>query len=265
MASFGPDSVVLPVGNTSNRPGTPSTGLVRFNTDESAVEFFTGSTWKVSKAPIGTAENPATSGTAIYNSGQTTSGVYFLKTPSNVPFEAYIKMDYGGGWINLNHNIGPYANVLVSAWGGTGSDLLTGASNVDVSYVNCSNSTQSQAVTLGCSGSIDQATVGIKSTFASDFGITEARIKILYVADDGNVTCGPYWTSGFSSYTIITGTSIQVQGTCNNPPNRYSDLVGTGFTVEFYGPIANVSNYILGAWTACGGSYTMQLKEFYVR
>ncbi len=264
MPSFGPDSVVLPVGNTASRPGTPTTGLVRFNSDESAIEFYTGSSWKVSKAPLGTAENPATSGKAIYNSGQTTSGVYFLKNPSNVSFEAYVKMDYGGGWINLNKNLGPYTNVLTSSFGSGGSDMLVGASNVEVAALNCSNSTHAQATVLSCSGETGKSKVSLNSTFASNFGITEARIKLYYVTDNGNVTCGPYWTNAFSSVSIITGTSTQVNGSCNNPPNMYSDLVGTEFFVEFYGPLANVAD-VLYAWTACGGSYTIQLKEVYVR
>jgi hypothetical protein len=264
MPSFGPDSVVLPVGNTSNRPGSPSAGLVRYNSDESAVEFYSGTSWKVSKAPLGTYENPATSGQAIYNSGQTASGVYWLKTPGGTPFEAYIKMDYGGGWINLNRNLGPYTNVLTSSYGSGGSDILTGASGFDTTALNCGSSTQAQASSFGCGGSSGQAYVSLNSTFASNFGITQARIKLIYVSDDGNVVCGPYFSNSLSSRTIITGTSIQVEGTCNNPPNRYSDLVGEGFTIEWYGTLISTS-IILYAYTACGGSFNMQLREVYVR
>lgn len=263
MPSFGPDKVVLPTGNTASRPGSPSVGLLRYNTDEAAIEFYSSTGWKVSKAPLGTYENPATSGMAIYNSGQTSSGVYWLKTPGGTPFEAYIKMDYGGGWINLNKNLGPYTNVLTSSYGTGGSDMLTGASNVDVSALNCANSTHAQAQSLSCSGSSGRSVVSLNSTFASNFSITQVRLKVLYVTDDGNVTCGPYFTNSTTSRTIITGSSIEVEGTCNNPPNRYSDLVGTGFTVEFYGPLAN--NDLFYSWTACGGSFTIQLKEIYVK
>ena len=55
-----------------------------------------------------------------------------------------------------------------------------------------------------------------------------------------------------------------MNGTCNNTPNRYSDRVGTGFTVEFYGPL-NTNTRLFQQWTACGGSYVTQLQEIYVR
>lgn len=264
MPSFGPSSVILPTGNTASRPGSPAVGLLRYNTDEAAIEFYSSTGWKVSKAPLGTYENPASSGMAIYNSGQTSSGVYWLKTPGGTPFEAYIKMDYGGGWINLNTNLGPYTNVLTSSYGGGGSDMLTGASGVEVAALNCGSSTQAQAGTYGCPGENGKATISLNSTFASNFGITQARIKLVYESDDGNVTCGPYFSNSLTSRSIITGSSIQIEGTCNNPPNRYSDLVGVGFTIEWYGTLIDVTK-ILYAWTACGGSFTMRVKEIYVR
>jgi hypothetical protein len=117
---------------------------------------------------------------------------------------------------------------------------------------------------LACATADHKSKLDLSSAFASDFNITEVRVKIQYVSDNGGVTCGPYWNQTTSSRTIISGTSIQVNGTCNNPPNRYSDLVGTGFFVEFYGPL-NVVTELLRAGTACGGSFTMMLSEIWVR
>lgn len=36
----------LPTGNTSQRPGSPNAGYMRFNTETGSVEFYTGSTWE---------------------------------------------------------------------------------------------------------------------------------------------------------------------------------------------------------------------------
>jgi hypothetical protein len=35
----------LPVGTTAQRPGTPATGMLRYNTTLSKTEFYNGSSW----------------------------------------------------------------------------------------------------------------------------------------------------------------------------------------------------------------------------
>ena len=66
---------------------------------------------------LGTQQNPASSGTALYNAGITTSGNYWIDGGSGA-YEAYIKMDAGGGWINLNLSNSVYSNLLVGGTGG---------------------------------------------------------------------------------------------------------------------------------------------------
>ena len=39
------DSILMPVGNTSQRPGTPATGMIRFNTTEDTVEYYDSDSW----------------------------------------------------------------------------------------------------------------------------------------------------------------------------------------------------------------------------
>ena len=262
MASFGPNELVLPVGNDSNRPVSPPNGYIRYNTDQYGVEMYTDAGWIIGGGQPGTENNPATSGKVLYNAGFTTTGNYWLDGGSGTT-QYYIKMDYGGGWINVNNGNSVYSTLLSSGWGTGGSDMLSGG-GTGTSLLNANNSSHSQAQSYGCPAEPYKSYIDLNNTFATDFNITEARIKILYVSDDSNVTCGPYWTSAFSDRTIITGTSTQVDTTCNNSPNRYSDKVGTGFTVEFYGTL-NSATRILQAWTACGGSFTMRLLEVYVR
>ena len=211
---------------------------------------------------LGTQQNPASSGTELYNAGITTSGNYWIDGGSGA-YEAYIKMDAGGGWINLNLSNSIYSNLLVGSAGSCGSNMVSGG-GTGTALLNANNGTYSQANCYGCSGSNYKSYLDLNSTFASDFNITEVRVKILYVSDNGNVVCGPYWTSTTSSRTQLQGTAIQMNGACNNTPNRYSDQVGTGFTVEFYGPL-NTNTRLFQQWTACGGSYTSQLQEIYVR
>ena len=46
----GSTAVVLPVGSASNRPDAPTFGMIRYNTDSAAVEFYDGSVWAVLSA-----------------------------------------------------------------------------------------------------------------------------------------------------------------------------------------------------------------------
>lgn len=208
------------------------------------------------------AANAAASGKVLYENGITTTGNYWLNGGSGA-YEAYVKMDAGGGWINVNLSNSVYPDLLTSGWGGGGSDLIAGG-GTGTALLNANNSTHAQANSYGCASSNYKSYIDLDSTFASDFGITEVRIKILYVSDNNYVICGPYWPTTTSSRTILQGTATEVAGTCNNPPNDYSTLVGTGFTVEWHGPLNTVTR-LLETWTACGGSFTMQLLEVYVR
>lgn len=270
MSSFGPDKVILPSGTTANRPGSPSNGLMRYNTTLNAVEMYTSQGWIIGGDKPGTITNPAQSGQEIYNAGLTTTGLYWFAGDTygagdGNQFQMYVKHDYGGGWININKNAGPYGTILTSGFGSGGSDILSGAATDTTSAINCNNSTHAQAGQVGCAGSAQRSYVDLASSFATDFSVSEVRMKITYVSDDSNVTCGPYWTDVISSgLTIISGTSTQVNTTCANNPNRYSDINGVGFTVEFYGTLAS-STRVVTAWTACGGSFVMTLDELYVR
>lgn len=261
MASFGNSKVVLPSG--SSRPGSPSNGTLFFNTTENSVEVYTSAGWKTVGGAVGTSVNPASSGSALYAAGITENGNYYLDGGSGST-QYFVKMDNGGGWINVNTGNSVYSSLLTSGTGTGGSELLGGSTATGTDLLNGGNATQAQALTYGCPGATGKAYLDLNSTFASDFSISEVRLKILYVSDDNSVTCGPYWTNGKSNITIISGSSTEVYGVCANPPNRYSDLVGTNFTVEFYGDLAS-STRLLEAWTACGGSYTMRLLEVYVR
>ena len=50
----GTDGFVIPVGNVSQRPGSPTTGVTRFNTTSGDLEIFNGSTWVSNTGSSGT-------------------------------------------------------------------------------------------------------------------------------------------------------------------------------------------------------------------
>lgn len=213
-------------------------------------------------APLGTQANPAASGMALYNAGIQTTGNYWINGGSGA-YEAYIKMDAGGGWINVNLSNSVYSTLL-SGGNGTGGSNMAAGGGSGTALLNANNATHAQAQSLGCSGDQGKSYLDLNSTFVSNFSITKVRIVVLYVSDNGGVVCGPYWTSTTSSRTQLQGTSTQLNGACSNYPNRYSDQVGTGFTVEFHGTL-NTTTRLFEQFTACSGSYTSQLKEVYVK
>lgn len=43
---YGTTALTIPVGTTAQRPGTPTTGMVRYNTTESQYEVYRGTTWQ---------------------------------------------------------------------------------------------------------------------------------------------------------------------------------------------------------------------------
>jgi hypothetical protein len=80
-----------------------------------------------SSSTLGTIGNPAVSAQAIYNSGQTTNGWYYIQTSNMAsPRQIYCNMtDQGGGWMLMTYNPDatttggtPYPNQWL---GGTGS------------------------------------------------------------------------------------------------------------------------------------------------
>lgn len=94
---------------------------------------------------LGTIGNPAVSAQAIYNSGQTTSGWYYIKTSNMASTrQIYCNMtDQGGGWMlmtyNPNASLGlgtPYPNQWL---GGTGS--FTASVSIDARQVWYHNGT----------------------------------------------------------------------------------------------------------------------------
>jgi hypothetical protein len=70
------NSVILPVGNNSQRPGTPIQAMFRFNTDTTNYEFYDGVTWKQASSTFTTVSADEFTGdgsTRIYTLSQTST------------------------------------------------------------------------------------------------------------------------------------------------------------------------------------------------
>ena len=96
----------IPVGTTAQRPASPATGMLRYNTTISGPEIYTGTYWApVVAALYGAAANPAQNAAQI-KSQNSSDGVYYYSIGGTI-FQAYTILDNtydSGGW-TLLYNI----------------------------------------------------------------------------------------------------------------------------------------------------------------
>jgi hypothetical protein len=98
--------IKLPSGTTAQRPGSPTSGSIRFNTDADMYEYYDGTVWRsvVNNFPIADIgkypQFPATNGSQIKTiTGTTTNGWYWISVGEKGPFKIWVDMNYqGGGW-----------------------------------------------------------------------------------------------------------------------------------------------------------------------
>jgi hypothetical protein len=77
QATFGgTGAITLPVGTTAQEPGTPTTGMIRFNSDTSGFEGYNGSNW-------GSIGGGASANGAVYENTQIISSNYTMTTGNN--------------------------------------------------------------------------------------------------------------------------------------------------------------------------------------
>jgi len=98
----------LPAGTTAQRPPSPQTGMMRFNTSFGEVEFYNGSSWinpnTGAVAGLGqSSESAANSAEEILRAyPDSADGVYWINLPTDGPQQTYCLMDRrydGGGWM----------------------------------------------------------------------------------------------------------------------------------------------------------------------
>jgi hypothetical protein len=260
---------IQPAGTTANRPTTGVVGAQRYNTTIGAPEQWNGSAWI---SMLGTSSlYPAVSATAIYSANSSApSGYYWIKPAGlSQPFQAYCKMDYGGGWMNVARLIPEISSspVLSGYVGGSGAGDMVGTDYSNplaqpMSFINGVNVYNSQALTYGCPGGSYPSQIQTTSAFRTYFpSISQCRVKVWIGTNDGNTVCAT--VSGFSGATMITGSS-NILGICNNTPNRWSDLVGQNQVAEWYGTPPS-STVLYNTYTACGGGFYSRVLELYIK
>ncbi len=119
----------LPAGTTAQRPSSPSTGMIRFNTEELQVEVYNGSSWlQIVRASSGgnnggTAATAASSVQELMDAGVAADGNYYLNLDGTV--RRY--------FVPVNSH--PYY-LLIGNWGGGGAAFFSNASSLSGNNLN---------------------------------------------------------------------------------------------------------------------------------
>lgn len=101
-------AISVPSGNIAQRPGSPVSGMIRYNTTFNVTEYFNGTSWKDINSGYTVADGSSSSLAAdsaeaiISLTGTTTDGVYWINLPSVGATQVYCIMNRaydGGGWM----------------------------------------------------------------------------------------------------------------------------------------------------------------------
>jgi hypothetical protein len=94
ISMTGTGAIDVAAGTAAERPGTPSAGMIRFNTDDTTFEGYDGSAW----GAIGGASGGATGGgsdAVFYENGQTVTTDYSITSSTNAMSAGPITVDSG--------------------------------------------------------------------------------------------------------------------------------------------------------------------------
>jgi len=219
-----------------------------------------------SSSTLGTLANPAVSAQAIYNSGQTTSGWYYIKTSTMAsPKQVYCNMvDEGGGWMLISYNPTntvtsgvPYPNV----WSYT-SGSFSSKFNVDVQDIwynngvyQCTQVMKMASTTASVIPLLSGMEIANKVVYnnpgnliiSRTFSSTQSAVLA------NNTPMGGSW-SGIKGHTLMTGSlnvnapgdwiyqSGQVWWTVCGPSTAYPDPQGRSGNAQGSGSWTNISS-----------------------
>lgn len=271
----GTEGTVLPNGTTAERPGSPSAGLIRYNTTTSRLEGYTTS-WQT----FGSGDGTVTSVSGVANqitvaNGTTTPVVGFVDNPV-FPGVASVKVPAGGsadrpissvnGMIRYNTDLALFEGYVNGAWtvfssGATGvvsistGTGLTGGpitSNGTISIANTAvtagsygAASKTLSATVNAQGqltALSEDNIAIANTQVSGLGTMSTQnansVAITGGAIDGATIGGMTPAAGtFTSVATTTGTITTAPASANDIVNKsYVDtLFASG--VHFHQPV----------------------------
>lgn len=222
-------------------------------------------------------DNPAESGLQVLQSNpQATDGNYWITRPNGDVFQVKLKMDYGGGWMNITQNWGTISNALTAHTTGNTGYAQQHPFDSTSAGRSATEELNTRVAQLRSSGSCLRGAweIRLSPTMISEFGFTEYRAR--YYVNYQNAGCAGLGNSNTTNRTIITDTGLYTDSAavtgCNSfgSGNAYAQLHPSSFTFEHYGDLTSTSGsttVVANAYTVCEGDRYMNasLKYLYLR
>ena len=214
-----------------------------------------------SVSTLGTLANPAISAQAIYNSGQTTSGWYYIQTSNMASAkQIYCNMtDQGGGWMLMTYNPdctvntgNPYPNQWL---GGTGS--LTSKVSIDsrqIWYHNgtaqCNQVMKMASTTASLVPLLNNVTIANKVVYSNPNNL---RLSATFSTTLANNTPMTGTWSGIKGHTLMsTDLAVNAPGDWIYAVNTWWTVCGPSTQLSADGRSGNAQG--TGAWTNISGN-----------
>ena len=216
IASFNAvTSIILPVGNTNQRNGFGTTGMVRFNTSYNSVEVYNNGGWANVGAPVFTviADEQITSANGVAqtftltNGGQTTNScIVSINGIVQIPTVSYAISGAGGNILTFTE--APQIGDIIDIRELTTTTTVTSISNGPASISANATPTNGEVDITGnlvVTGTIT-ATGGFSSNISQ---IVNGTSNVSIASSNGNVTTG---VGGTSNVVVTASTGQYVTG-----------------------------------------------------
>jgi hypothetical protein len=217
----------FPVGTTAQRPGSPTSGMTRFNTTTSVLEYYNGNTWVGIGLLDGSSQSTAAPNAEYIKNvtGTTSDGWYWIDAGGLGPDQFYCDMNYsGGGW-----------TMVLANRGGNG-----GMSNL--SYVNATtNAINIRSGTKGLS-TISQFNMWVGLNRWSGLSANTTKTIVQYVAGSTSTSLGATgshskrsrWTfTGFASLFAFQGVG-GLSNELGDTPGFYTSHAAGGYNLTTF-------------------------------
>lgn len=192
-------SVKLPSGITSSRPGSPGAGMVRYNTSTNRLEYYTDSAWK-------NVDNMTVSGT---QPATAIAGDFWIDTASGNALKQYV----GGAWVAVLADgaisSAKLATSVQQALAPAGSVMAYAGSSAPSGWLLCAGQEVSRT-TYSALDAVIGTTYGAYTNGSGGVGTTHFRLPDLR----GRVAAGKDDMGGTaaSRLTTIAGTTLGTGG-----------------------------------------------------
>jgi len=250
VAFNAPTSVLMPVGNTTQRPGTGVTGMMRFNTTTNGLEVYDNSQWSTVGTPTFTVISDqqftgdgATVAFTLSSSTQTTNSVIVsINGIVQIPTTAY-----SVSGTTLTFTEAPQTGDLIDVRGITTTTTITSIANAPGNAVVATSPTTNQVSITGNVVPVSNATQSL--------GSATQTWKSLYVAGNTIYLGGLQLTAAANTFTIyqsdgVTQANIDVGSIDVSSITSGTSAIGiSGVNGDAYITVGGTANVLVASTT----------------